>query len=148
MTDQDLVKGDIVYPNHFVAREVPVKAALVFVKGELVTFDSTGHMIKLTTSKIGGIAQVRNAVTGGATDGVVTVTVNDIGSRILVSLPINAKKGDKIQINASDGTGNTVVSVAAADPLNLVFGTLFGLYKNTAIIAAAGDLGLVDMGVY
>jgi len=148
MTDQNLVKGDAVYPNRFVAKEVPVEDTTAFLKGELATFDANGFLTKLTTTKIAGIVQLRQAVTGGAADGDETVTVNDIGTRILVNLPVNAKRGDKLQINGSDGTGNVVVSVAGADPLNLVFGTLFGLYKNAAEKATAADLGLVDMGVY
>lgn len=146
MTDQNMGKGDAVYPNHLVVDDVPVKAALVFVKGELATFDATGNLIKLTTTKIGGLVQLRNAVTGGSGDGDVTVSVHRVGTRILASLPVNAKKGDYLQINGSDGTGNLVVSVATADPLNLGVGRLFGLYKNAAIVATAADLGLVDMG--
>jgi len=148
MTDQNLVKGDAPYPNRLVVDDIPVKAALVFVKGELGTIDATGHLIKLTTTRIGGLVQVRNAVTGGAGDGDVTVSVNRIGTRILVNLPVNAKRGDMLQINGSDGTGNVVVSVAAADILNLGIGRLFDLYRNTAEIATAADLGVVDLGGY
>ncbi len=148
MTDQNMVKGDSVYPNRLVVKTVPVEDTTSFLKGELATFDANGFLTKLTSTKIAGIVQVRNAVTGGAADGDEEVSVNDIGTRILVNLPVNAKRGDKIQINGSNGTGNTVVSTAGADPLNLVFGTLFGLYKNTAEKATAADLGLVDMGVY
>ncbi len=147
MTDQNMVKGDAVYPNHLVVDTVPVKAALVFVKGEFATFDATGNMIKLTSTKIGGLVQVRNAVTGGSGDGDETVSVNRVGTRVLASLPANAKKGDYLQINGSDGTGNLVVSVATVDTAELGVGRLFGLYKNSAIVASAADLGLVDMGV-
>jgi len=147
MTDQNMVKGDIVYPNHFVAREVPVKAALVFLKGELGTIDATGHLIKLTTTRVAGLVQVRNAVTGGVADGDVTVTCNDVGSRILLNMPVNAKKGDYVQINGSDGTGNVVVSAAIVDTVNLGIGRIFALYKNAALIATAADLALVDTGV-
>lgn len=146
MTDQNMVKGDAVYPNHLVVDTVPVKAALVFLKGEFATFDATGNMIKLTSTKIGGLVQVRNAVTGGSGDGDKTVSVNRIGTRVLANLPVNAKKGDYLLINGSDGTGNLVVGVATDDPLNLGVGRLFGLYKNSAIVATAADLGLVDMG--
>lgn len=148
LTDQNMEKGDAVYPNHLVAKEVPVEDTTSFLKGELATIDANGFLTKLTSTKIAGIVQVRNAVTGGVADGDVTVTVNDLGTRILVNLPVNAKRGDKVQINGSDGTGNVVVSVAGADPLNLVFGTIFGLYRNSAEKATAADLGLVDMGVY
>lgn len=148
MTDQNMVKGDIVYPNHFVAREIGVKAALVFLKGELATVDANGFLEKLTADKIKGLLQVRNAITGGVADGDVTETVNDIGSRILLSMPVNAKKGDKVKINAADGTGNVVVAAAADSVISLVIGTVFALYKNTGLVAGAGDLGLVDVGVY
>jgi len=146
MTDQNMVKGDSVYPNILHVDDIPVKAALVFVKGELATIDATGNLIKLTSTKIAGLFQVRNAVTGGVGDGDETVSCNIVGTRILVSLPINAKKGDYLQINGADGTGNVVVSVATVDTANLGIGRLFGLYKNSAIVAGAGDLGLVDMG--
>ena len=148
MTDQNMTVGDLPYPNRAVVDEVPVKAALVFVKGELATFDATGHLIKLTTTRIGGLCQVRNAVTGGAGDGDVTVAVNRIGTRILAPLPVNAKAGDMLQINGSNGTGNLVVSVAAADILNLGVGRLFSLYRNAAEIATAADLGVIDLGGY
>lgn len=148
MTDQNLVKGDAPYPNRLVVDDVPVKAALVFVKGELATIDSSGFLVKLTTTRIAGLLQVRNAVTGGAGDGDVTVSCNRIGTRILVNLPVNAKAGDMLQINGSDGTGNVVISVAAADILNLGIGRLFQLYRNTALTATAADLGVVDLGGY
>lgn len=148
MTDQNMVKGDAVYPNHLVVDEVPVKAALVFVKGEFATIDAAGYLVKMTTTKIKGLVQVRNAVTGGSGDGDVTVSVHRIGTRVLASMPINAKKGDLVQINGSNGTGNLVVSSATVDTANLAVGRVFGLYKNAALIATAADLGLVDMGVY
>jgi len=148
MTDQEMVKGDSVYPNRLIAQEIPVKALLVFAKGEFATIDATGHLVKMTTTKILGIYQVRNAVTGGATDGIVTVTCNIVGMRVLASLPVNAKAGDLLQINGADGTGNLVVSAATVDTANLAVGRLFALYKNTALIATAADLGLIDMGVY
>ncbi len=147
MTDQNMGIGDAVYPNILHVDDIPVKAALVFVKGELATIDSTGNLIKLTTTKIAGLFQVRNAVTGGAGDGDVTVSCNIIGSRILVVLPASAKKGDYLQINGTDGVNDVVVSAATVDTANLGIGRLFGLYRNTAIVSSANDLGLVDMGV-
>ncbi len=147
MTDQDLVKGDSPYPNRLVVKEVPVKAALVFVKGELVTFDATGNMIKLTATRIAGLAQVRQAVTGGATDGAVTTSVNMVGSRILVSAPINASIGNLLQINGTDGTGNLVISAATVDTANLSAGRVFDLYRSTVEFTAAGDLVVIDLGI-
>jgi len=147
MTDQNLVKGDSPYPNRLVVKDVPVKASLVFVKGELVTFDATGNMIKLTSTRIAGLAQCRVAVTGGASDGLVTTSVNMVGSRILVSLPINASIGNLLQINGTDGTGNLVISAATVDTANLSVGRIYGLYKNTAEFSAAADLGIVDLGI-
>ncbi len=147
MTDQDLVKGDSPYPNRLVVKDVPVKAALVFVKGELVTFDATGNMIKLTTTRIAGLAQVRNAVTGGAADGDVTVAVNMVGTRILVSAPINTSIGNLLQINGADGTGNLVISAATVDTANLSAGRVFSLYRSTVEFTAAGDLVVIDLGI-
>jgi len=147
MTDQDLVKGDSPYPNRLVVKEVPVKAALVFVKGELVTFDATGNMIKLTSTRIAGLAQVRQDVTGGAADGDVTVSCNMIGSRILVNAPINASVGNLLQINGADGTGNLVISAATVDTANLSAGRIFDLYRSTVEFTAAGDLVVIDLGI-
>jgi len=146
MTDQNMVKGDSVYPNILHVDDIPVKASLVFVKGELATINA-GFLVKLTGTKRNGLVQVRNAVTGGATDGAVTVSCNIVGSRILVSLPANAAKGHFIQINGSDGVGNNVITTADIDTISLGLGRLFGLYKNSAVISTAGDLGLVDLGV-
>lgn len=147
MTDQNMIKGDSVYPNHLIVDNVPVEDTTAFVKGELATFDANGYLTKLTSTKIKGLVQVRNAVTGGVADGDVSVSVHRVGTRILASLPVNAKKGDYLQINASDGTGNLVVSSATVDTANLGVGRLFGLYKNSALKATAADLGLIDMGV-
>ena len=147
MTDQNMQKGDAVFPNILHVKTYPVKALLVFVKGEFATIDATGHVIKLTTTKITGLIQIRNAVTGGATDGAVEVSCNIIGTRVLASMPVNAKAGDYVQINGADGTGNLVVSAATVDTANLGVGRIFALYKNAALIATAADLGLVDMGV-
>lgn len=148
MTDQNLVAGDVPYPEYQATTHVPVKATIAFVKGELATIDANGYLVKITTTKIAGVVQVKNAVTGGAGDGDVIAAVLDLRSRILAPLPINAKKGDKVQINGSNGTGNLVVSVAAADPLNLVIGTIFQLYRNTALKSAAGELGVIDLGLF
>lgn len=148
MTDQNMVAGDVPYPQYQVTTTVPVKATIAFAKGELATIDANGYLVKLTTTKIAGIVQVKYAVTGGATDGSVIASVLDLRSRILVPLPVNAKKGDKVQINGSNGTGNVVVSAATADITNVVFGTIFELYKNAALKATAGDLGVIDFGVY
>lgn len=148
MTDQNLVAGDVPYPQYQVTTEVPVKATIAFVKGELATIDANGYLVKLTTTKIAGIVQCKYNVTGGVGDGDVIASVLDLRSRVLVPLPINAKKGDKVQINGTDGTGNVVVSVATADPLNLVFGTIFQLYRNAAFKSAAADLGVIDVGLY
>ena len=147
MTDQDLGKGDTPYPNRQVTKDMPVKAALVFVKGELATLDSAGMVIKLTSSRIGGLVQIKNAVTGGSGDGDVTVSCLRVGSRALVSLPANAKAGDLLQINGSDGTANLVVSTATVDTADLSVGRLFELYRNTAEIASSGDLGVIDLGI-
>ena len=148
MTDQDLVKGDSPYPNRLVVKDVPVKAALVFVKGELVTFEiTTGIMIKLTSDRLDGLAQVRNAVTGGAADGDVTVSVNMIGSRILVSAPADTHVGTLLQVNGVDGTGNLVIAIATVDTALLSAGRVFDLYRNTAEFTQAGDLVVIDLGI-
>ncbi len=148
MTDQDLVKGDSPYPNRLVVKDVPVKAALVFVKGELVTFEiATGMMIKLTDTRITGLAQVRNAVTGGVADGDVTVAVNMVGSRILVSAPVDVHVGDLLIINSADGTGNLVLGAALVDTANKSAGRIFDLYRNTAEFTQAGDLVVIDLGI-
>jgi len=147
MTDQNMVKGDSVYPNRLVVKDVPVKAALVFLKGELVTFDATGNMIKLTSTRIAGLAQTRVAVTGGAADGDKTVSVNMVGSRILVNAPINASIGNLLQINGTDGTGNLVISAATVDTANLAAGRIYSLYRSTVEFTAAGDLVIIDLGI-
>ena len=147
MTDQDLGKGDTPYPNRQVTQDLPVKAALVFVKGELATIDANGFVIKLTSTRIKGLVQIKNAVTGGSGDGDVTVSCLRVGSRVLLSLPINAKAGDLLQINGTNGTGNLVVSAATVDTANLSVGRLFELYRNTALKATAADLGVIDMGI-
>jgi len=147
MTDQDLVKGDSPYPNRLVVKEVPVKAALIFVKGELVTFDGVGMMIKLTANRLNGLAQVRQAVTGGAADGDITVSCNMVGSRILVNAPVNTSVGNLLQINGSDGTGNLVISAATVDTALLSAGRVFDLYRSTVEFTAAGDLVVIDLGI-
>ena len=152
MADQNLVKGDPVYPQYLKVKRYFIEgnaSPTSFVKGELATIDSSGFVAKLTTSKIGGLVQIMEAKTGGlASDDTVQVRCMTVGSRILASLPINAKPGDMLQINGSDGTGNLVVSVATVDTANLAVGRLFELYRNTAKVAAAGDLGVIDLGVY
>ena len=148
MTDQNLSKGDRPYPNRAVTKTVPVKAALVFVKGELATIDAAGFLIKLTTTKISGLVQCTQAVTGGATDGAVTTPVLMAPSRILASLPVNASVGDLLQINGTNGTGNLVISAATVDTANLAVGRVFELYRNAAEVATAADLGVVDLGSY
>ncbi len=90
-----------------------------------------------------------NAVTGGTTgDNTIGVRCLQMGSRILVSLPINAKPGDALEINGSDGTGNVVVMAASDDIISLGIGRLFELYRSTTLVAAAGDLGVVDLGLF
>jgi len=147
MTDQNMVKGDNVYPNIMHAQEIGVEDTTSFLKGELCTIDANGFLTKLTTTKRLGLYQTRNAVTGGAADGDETVTCNIVTTRILLNMPVNAKRGDYLQINGSDGTGNVVVTAGDIDVGALGIGRLFGLYKNTALKATAADLGLVDMGV-
>lgn len=147
MTDQDLVKGDAPYPNRLVVKDVPVKAALVFVKGELATFDATGNLIKLTSTRIAGLCQVRNAVTGGAGDGDVTVSCNMVGSRILVTAPINTSVGNLLEINGNDGTLALVISAATVDTANLSAGRVFDLYRSTVEFTAANDLVIIDLGI-
>jgi len=151
MADQNMVAGDAVYPEYSRIDDGFIEgnaSPVSFLKGELATIDSNGFVSKLTTTKIGGLVQVRNAVTGGlAGDDTVTVALLNVGSRILVPLPASAKKGDFVEINGSDGTGNVVVSVAAADPLNLGIGRIFELYLNSALVASAADLGVVDTGM-
>jgi len=147
MTDQNMVKGDSVYPNRLVVKDVPVKALLVFVKGELATFDAAGNLIKLTADRLNGLCQVRSAVTGGATDGLVTVSCNMVGSRILVSAPINTSVGNLLQVNGVDGTGNLVISAATVDTALLAAGRVFELYRNTAEFTQAGDLVIIDLGI-
>jgi len=147
MTDQNMVAGDTPYPNILHADNIPVKATIVFAKGELATIDANGFLVKMTSTKILGVFQCRTAVTGLAGDGDISVLCNIVTSRILLPMPINAKKGDYVQINGSDGTGNVVVSAATVDTANLGLGRVFGLYRNAALKAGAGDLGLVDLGV-
>ena len=141
MTDQNLSKGDPVYPQYQVNHHAFVEgnaSPVSFVKGELATIDSNGFVAKLSTTKIGGLVQVKNAITGGlAGDDTAKAALLDVGSRILVSLPASAKKGDILQINGSDGTGNLVVSAATVDLANLGVGKLFELYRNTALKATA-----------
>jgi len=147
MTDQDLVKGDAPYPNRLVVKDVPVKAALVFVKGELATFDATGNLIKLVGSRLTGLCQVRNDVTGGAADGDVTVSCNMVGSRILVNAPVNAHVGTLLQINAADGVNDLVIAAATVDTALLAAGRIFDLYRSTVEFTAAGDLVVIDLGI-
>jgi len=147
MTDQDLVKGDAPYPNRLVVKDVPVKAALVFVKGELATFDATGNLIKLVGSRLTGLCQVRNAVTGGAGDGDVTVSCNMVGSRILVTAPVNTHVGTLLQINAADGVNALVIAAATVDTALLAAGRVFDLYRSTVEFTAADDLVVIDLGI-
>lgn len=151
MTDQNLVAGDAPYPNYLTVDEVPIKGAtpaVIFVKGELASIDSDGLLAKLTTTRINGMVQVRNAVTGGLVgDDTVLAKVQCERTRLLLPMPANAHKGQHVQINGSDGTANVVVSVAAADTLNLGIGRIFELYLNSALKATAGDLAVVDFGV-
>lgn len=147
MTDQNMVKGDSVYPNRLVVKEVPVFALLVFVKGELATFDAAGNLIKLVGSRLTGLCQVRNAVTGGAANGDVTVSCNMVGSRILVSAPANAHVGTLLQINAADGVNDLVIAAATVDTALLAAGRVFEVYRNTAEFTGAGDLVVIDLGI-
>lgn len=152
MTDQNLVKGDAPYPNYLVVDNIDLEGStpqVSYVKGELATVDADGFLVKLTGSKINGLYQIRNAVTSGLDgDDTVQAKVNAIRTRALLSLPADATKGNHVQINGVDGTGNVVVSAAAADILNVGIGTVFELYLNDARKAAAGALGVVDMGAY
>ena len=148
MTDQDLVKGDSPYPNRLVVKDVPVKAALVFVKGELATFEiATGMLIKLVGSRLTGLCQVRNAVTGGASDGDVTVSCNMVGSRIIVSAEANVHVGDLLIIPATGGTGDLLLAAATVDTADKSAGRVFDLYRSTVEFTAAGDLVVIDLGI-
>jgi len=151
MVDQNLVAGDAPYPNYLRKHKVQIEgnaSPVSFVKGELATIDSDGFLIKLTTTKINGLVQVRNAVTGGlAGDDTIEAETNDWGSRILLPMPINAHKGQFVQINGTDGTLNVVVSVATVDAQNLGIGRIFELYLNAALKATAADLAVVDTGM-
>lgn len=151
MTDQNLLAGDAPYPNYLRVDRVPIEgnaSPVSFLKGELATIDSDGFLVKMTTTRINGLVQVRNAVTGGLSgDDTVEANVMNPGSRILIPMPVNAHKGHYVQINGSDGTGNAVISVATADPLNLGIGRVFELYLNSALKATAADLAVVDFGV-
>lgn len=151
MTDQNLVAGDAPYPNYLTVDEVPIEgnaSPVSFLKGELATIDANGFLVKLTSTRINGLVQVRNAVTGGlANDDTVEANVQCERTRILIPMPVNAHKGQYVQINGSDGTGNVVISVAAADTLNLGIGRIFELYLNSALKATAADLAVVDFGV-
>ena len=152
MADQNLSKGDPVYPQYIRVTQIPITGnatPVSFVKGELATVNTSGRLSKLTTTKIGGLYQVMNAVTGGgANDNSVLARVMSVGSRILVNLPAGAKAGNLIQVNGTDGTGNTVISISTANLQNVCIGRVFELYKNTALTATAGDLGVVETGVY
>ena len=136
------------YTQYQVTSKVPVKATIAFVKGELATIDANGYLVKMTTTKIKGVFQVKNAVTGGAADGDVIANVLECRSRILIPMPVNATKGNVVQINGADGTGNVVVSAATVDLINLGLGRVFSLYRNAALKATAGDLAVVDLGVF
>lgn len=148
MTDQNMEKGDVVYPNHQVTDSIGVKGSLAFLKGELATIDSDGYLVKLTSTKEKGLVQVKNAVTGNGTDGAIKAAILRTGSRALMSMPVDAKKGDLVSINGTNGTGNLVVVTAAAVDVIVtkIIGRVFGLYRNSSLKATAGDLGLVDMG--
>ena len=152
MANQNLSKGDPVYPQYIRVTEIPITGSatpLSFVKGELATVNTSGRLSKLTTAKIGGLYQVMNAVTGGLlNDNTVVARVLSVGSRILVNLPAGAKAGNLVQINATNGTGNVVISSSGANVQNVCIGRVFELYKNTALTATAGDLGVVETGVY
>ena len=151
MTDQNLQAGDAPYPNYLTVGTVPIKGAtpaVSFAKGELATYDTAGLLVKMTTTRINGMVQVRNAITGGLVgDDTVEAKVQCERTRILLPMPANAHKGQYVQINGTDGTLNVVVSVAAADTLNLGIGRIFELYLNPALVATAADLAVVDFGV-
>jgi len=151
MTDQNLAKGDPVYPSRHVTHHATIEgnaSPLVFVKGEFATFDANRFLVKLTTTRILGLIQVKNDVTGGlAGDDTVEVPILQVPGRVLASLPAGAKKGDQLEINGTDGTGNLVVSTVGPNAI-LSVGVLFELYRNTAVVASAADLGVVELGVY
>ncbi len=147
MTDQDLGIGDSPYPNRLVVKDVPVSATTVFVKGELATFDATGNLITLAGSRLAGLCQVRNDVTGGAADGDVTVSCNMIGSRIIVPAAVNAHVGTLLQIPASGGTDDLPIAAATVDTALLSAGRVFELYRSTVEFTAAGDLVVIDLGL-
>ena len=115
----------------------------------MASINTTGRLAKITTTKVGGVFQVMNAVTGGlAGDNTVTARVLAIGSRILLSMPAGAKRGSSVQINGTNGTGNVVISTGASPTHALSIGTVIELYLNAAEIATAGDLGVVEVGLY
>lgn len=151
MTDQNLGPGDMPYPSYQVIDDIAIKGSTpvtTFVKGEFATIDADGLLIKLTTSRIDGLVQVRNAIQSGLVDDdTIIAAIACERSRIIVPLPINAHKGQYVQINGADGVANVVVSVAAANTLNLGIGRIFKLYKTESSKSLAGEFGIVDFGV-
>lgn len=150
MVEQDLVQGDPVYPHYQREKRYFIEGnavPLIFLKGELATFDVGGFLVKLTTTKILGLVQIRFNVTGGlAGDDSIGVTTLQVLSRVLLPLPAGATAGNTVQINGADGVADVVVSAAAVDVVDLGLGKIFELYKKDPVkVALAGDLGVVDL---
>lgn len=159
MADNNLVAGDIPYPNIFHKKELPIKAAAStsYKKGEFVTNDADGYVIKLTNAssqagKQRGIWQCLHAVDAPASgDGSVTMDVAGPGSRVLAHVQADAVAG-RLMIFADEagsgdtGTKNLEIAAASPDYMGFVVGRIWENYpKASKRKSAAGDLAVIDL---
>lgn len=160
MADNNLVAGDIVYPNIWHKRDLPVKAVSggkTFKKGELVTNDADGYVTVLDAEtadagKERGIWQcLHETVAPTSGDGTVIMEVAGPGSRILAHVQADAVAGRMTILADENGAGDTSaknleIAASATVALKYMVGRIWELYPDgTKRKSTAGQLAVIDL---